>query len=172
MELIGKGTFSKVYKLNEKQVLIKSVCYAKECISLNMDSKWFPKLERTDYNEYICEYYPKVKSLKETLKPNHYKIYQELRKLNVYCANSYDYLDAWRKEFKKVSNTSVKNALLEMLDDLANYGTEIGFEISPRNVAVKDGNLVLLDVFYMRDQLDSVRKMKLGCKKELETYNN
>lgn len=162
MELIGKGAFSKVYKLNEKQVLIKSVCYAKECISLNINSKWFPKLERTDYNEYICEYYPKVKSLKEALKPEQYKIYQELRKLNVYCNNSYDYLDGWRKEFKKLKNTSLKNSLLEVLTDLSNYGTQIGFEISPRNVAVKNGNLILLDVFYMRDQLERVRKSGTG----------
>lgn len=162
MELIGKGTFSKVYKLNEKQVLIKSVCYAKACISLNLDSKWFPKLERAGYNEYTCEFYPKVKSLKTTLKPKHYKLYQELRKLSVYCANSYDYLDAWRKEFKKVSNKSLRNVLLEVLDDLANYGTQIGFEISPRNVAVKNGSLILLDVFYMIDQLRDVRKNGTG----------
>lgn len=162
MQLIGKGAFSKVYKLNEKQVLIKSVCYAKECISLNLESKWFPKLEKTDYNEYVCEFYPKVTSLKSSLIPEHYKIYQELRKLSVYCTNSYDYLDAWRKEFKKISNKSLKNALLKVLDDLGNYGTQIGFEISPRNEAVKNGNLILLDVFYMRDQLEHVRKHGTG----------
>lgn len=157
MELIGKGAFSKVYKLNDKRVLIKSVCYAKECLSINVNSVWFPKLRRVDYNEYVCEYYPKVKSLKESLNPDHYRLYQELRKLRVYCENPNDYYNLWREEFQKVSNRSLKTTLLDFLDHLCGYGTQIGFEISPRNVAVKNGKLILLDVFYMQDQLRHVR---------------
>lgn len=162
MELIGKGLFSKVYKFDKKRVLIKSVCLAKECNSLFVDSIWFPKLEQIGENEYLCEYYPKVTSLKSALKPKHYELYKELRSINVYCHNERDYYFKLREEFCKVSNKSLRTALIEFLDDFNNYGTDMGFEISPRNVAVKNGRLILLDCFFNRKQLREVRKNGTG----------
>ena len=162
MELIGKGLFSKVYKVNSKKVLIKSVCYSKECTSLFINSMWFPKLERIELNEYLCEFYPKVASLKSSLKPKHYELYKELRKINVYCHNDYDNYYKLREEFEKVSNKSLRTALIDYLDDFAQYGTDIGFEISPRNVAVKNGRLILLDCFFNKSQLCEVRKNGTG----------
>lgn len=160
MKLIGKGLFSKVYQLNENQVFIKSECYVKECLSLFTDAKHFPKLERIDYQEYVCEYYPKVKSLKSELCENDYKVYQELRKLDTHTTNAYDGLDKCRSEFEKITNDSFRESLLEVLDDLSNYGSDIRFEISPRNVAVKDGKLILLDVFFIQSQANEIRKNK------------
>lgn len=160
MKLIGSGLFSKVYQLNEKQVLIKSTCSVKECLSLFIDEKHFPKLERIDCEEYLCEYFPKVKSLKSELCENDYKVYQELRKLDTHTINKYDGLDKCREEFKKIKNRSFKTSLMNALDDLANYGSDIRFEISPRNVAVKNGKLILLDVFFMQNQADQIRNSK------------
>lgn len=163
MKLIGKGLLSKVYQLNEKQVLIKSVCYVKECLGNEwVRSTIFPTLQRTDnYGEYICEYYPKVKSLKESLEPKQYAIYQELRRLSIgFVKNKYDLLDEWRKQFETVTNKRFKDGLLEMCDEICNYGTQISFEISPRNVAVKNGKLILLDCFFVADQAEKIRSTK------------
>lgn len=159
LPLVGKGLFSKVYKLNEKQVLIKSCCNVKECISMEWHSSTvFPKLECTEYQTYVCEYYPKVKSLKESLKPLHYKIYLELKSLSIgYVDNFYDFADHWANAFSTITNKKYRLALQNMLECLRNYGSDISFEISPRNVAVKDGKLILLDVFFMISQHRSAR---------------
>lgn len=167
MELIGKGLFSKVYKINDKQVLIKSECYVKECLANSISNSWFPKLKSVDCDEYLCEYFPKVKSLKDSLNVNHYKLYLELKSLSVgYVKNTYDLYSEWYKQFETVSNKSLKIALIQVLDELSNYGPQIRFEISPRNVAVKNGKLILLDVFFLHDQADKVRELKRS-----KTYN-
>lgn len=156
LKLIGKGLFSKVYQLNEKQVLIKSTCNTKEAYSMDWHNSKnvFPVMERTnEYQEYICEYYPKVDSLKDSLLPEYYEIYKNLRALSIgYVPNNHNLLDAWREQFKKVSNRKYRLALLDMLDVLSNYGSDIQFEISPRNVAVKNSKLILLDCFFLVSQ--------------------
>lgn len=163
LQLIGKGLFSKVYRLNDKQVYIQSTCYAKECISMNWHNSTniFPVLEPVDIQEYICEYYAPVKSLKKELIAAHYDIYKQLRSLSVgYVKNNYDLLDKWREQFATVTNKKFRHALLDMTDNLCNWGTQINFEISPRNVAVKNGKLILLDVFFFSDQLNEQRMNK------------
>lgn len=163
LKLIGKGLFSKVYRLNDKQVYIVSVCNAKECISMDWhQSKGiFPVYESEEMGEYICEYYEPVKSLKESLSPAHYEIYKNLRSLSVFnVKNDYDLLDAWREQFKTVKNKKFRDALLDMTDNLCNWGTKLSFEISPRNVAVKNGKLILLDVFFFVDQREKVSTAK------------
>lgn len=162
LKQIGKGAFSKVY-LMDKQVLIKSSCHVKECISHEWHNSTgvFPKLIGVDFGEYLCEYYPPVKSLKESLCTKHWEIYKDLRGLSVgHVRNRYDLLDEWRKQFKKVKDKKFRNALLDMTDQLCNWGTRISFEISPRNVAVKNGKLILLDVFFFEDQLDDVKQKR------------
>jgi len=53
------------------------------------------------------------------------------------------------REFK-----TAKTALIDAVSALTNYGSDICFEISPRNIAVtKTGNLILLDCFFMRSKL-------------------
>jgi len=158
MQLIGKGTFSKVYRISENKVKIVSSDWAKECQALFIDSFLVPKLEKIDYE---MEYFDKVQSLKNSLLPGQYEIYKELRALPFfYCANSYDYLDKLRDNFKLLKNEKVKEGLMDVLDELSNYGTDIVFEISPRNVAVKNGKLVLLDCFFFKSQLTQVRTSK------------
>ena len=51
-----------------------------------------------------------------------------------------------------------KEAILEAIDAMCNYGSDVSFEISPRNIAAdKDGNLILLDCFFIKSQLSNVR---------------
>lgn len=51
--------------------------------------------------------------------------------------------------------------VLEALDACSNFGTGIGFEISPRNISVDDkGNLILADCFFHRPTLTEVRSKR------------
>lgn len=172
MKLIGKGLFSKVYKVSEKQVLVKTDDPVKECFALFLSNDYdiFPDYEITENNnEYLCEYYPKVKSLKNELLPEHYAIYKELRALNIdRSGNRHMYYNKWREQFETVSNETYREGLIEALDELTNYGSDICFEISPRNVAVKDGKLILLDVFFIQSAADERRQRK--SKKHMYAY--
>ena len=161
MKLIGKGSFTKCYLLDDKTVELHSCCYIKECMSLDWfpNSRLFPKIESIDYGIYRCKYYPKVRSLKSELKPNQYQIYKDLRALSLgYINNKHDYLDKWIEEFKTLKNKRLKEIMLQAIQACSNYGSDIGFEISPRNVAVNNGNLILLDCFYSISQLQQTRK--------------
>jgi hypothetical protein len=107
------------------------------------------------------EYFEPVKSLKDNLKPEHYQLFRELSKLRIsHVPNRYNLADKWREQFKTISNKKYKNALLDMVDVLGNYGTDINFECTPRNVAVKNGKLILLDVFFMDSQANEIRSSK------------
>lgn len=161
LKLIGKGLFSKVYQLNEKEVLIKSEDLVKECLALYIGSKLFPKCEIIDRGLYKMKYYPKVTSLKESLKPAQYKLYRELRELSIgYVKNRHDNYYKWREQFETVRNKNVREQLTDALDELINYGSDISFEISPRNVAVDKGNLILLDCFFFQNQAEKIRNSR------------
>lgn len=173
MEQIGKGAFSTVYQKTTKTVLIKSDDFAKECMSNGWfpNTPMFPTLEHVgtsndgDFQFYECSYYPKVKSLKKSLLPSEYEFYQVLRKIfkNFSCwHNDYMLFSKWHEAFDKIPNkfSHKRKMLKEALDAMGNYGTEICFEISPRNVAVKNKRLILLDCFFVRSQLDRKNKIK------------
>jgi len=163
MKLIGKGTFTKCY-LNDdgKTVTLFSSDPIKECMANGWfpRSRLFPKITYDNSNEcYRMEYYPKVTSLKTSLTTAHYTIYKELKEVADICAprNPYEWYVFWYERFETlITNKRVKEALLEALDACTNYGHDIGFEVSPGNVAVKKGKLVLLDCFFMREHLIKV----------------
>ena len=50
-----------------------------------------------------------------------------------------------------------KEAICAHIQGLRDYGEDICFEISPRNVAVDNGKLILLDCFFKRSALDELR---------------
>ena len=163
LKLIGKGMFSKVYQLNDKEVLIKSNDLAKECICYMVESDLVPDIEQIEDGIYKMEYFPKVKSLKDSLDMDQYKLYQELSKLNISIGmhtRKNDYYFLWREQFETISDEEVREDLLNVIDCMCNYGADVRFEISPRNVAVKNGKLVLLDCFFFASQLEDVRNSK------------
>lgn len=161
LPVIGKGSFSTVYRKNKNTVLIKSIDKVKECQALGWfpNSRYFPKLKRVGFSElgysayYESKYYPRVKSLKAELNPVDYELYQELKKLHE--LNHTFHPKPWPEMFKMLPakfKTACK-ALIYAYEALQNYSQNIGFEISPRNVAVFKGRLVLLDCFFLPDEL-------------------
>lgn len=159
LKLIGKGAFSMAYAYSDSQVLIKSLDHAKECLALWCNNERLPKLERLSYGYYVAERYSKVKSLKNSLLTDEYNFYKLLKKIGS-CAG---YQEIY-KTFEQLPDHEIKTALLEFIYCFADYCDEtMRFEISPRNVAVKDKKLILLDCFFDRRQLiDSDYKRELN----------
>ena len=171
LPLIGRGMFSTVYRKNAKTVLIRSVDPVKECMAMGWfpSSRMFPKTTRVALLDddqgtalYEQRYYPKVKSLKAALKPAEWEFYQGLREMqgNINrLLDDYKALDSLQSLIKALPGKYArkKSALLGAIDALTNYGPDIRFEISPRNVAVHNGSLILLDCFFMKKKAEEVR---------------
>lgn len=163
MQRIGKGAFSIVYKKDEKTVFIKSKDNVKECMSMGWfpNTRMFPKIERVgvsdcgEFQFYEEKFYERKLAPKKDLLPDEYEFYQALRNLNTRCDNNYMRLDHWRNQFDSLPAKfkRKKKLLNEALDALSNYGTDICFEISPRNIAIHAGKLVLLDCFFFASAL-------------------
>lgn len=163
MEKIGRGSFSTVYKKNNKTVLIKSLDPVKECMSLG----WFPKnrhfanIKRisvnNDYSFYEMRLFEKVRAPKQVLKPAEYKKYLQLREVSNKFYAKYEesyYVHFERALIALLSDKRLIQALLEAYNACLNYSDAVRFEISPRNIAAtKSGNLILLDCFFCSDML-------------------
>lgn len=163
LEVIGKGSFSTVYKKDGNNVLIKSDDYVKEALSFgwHKESKFIPKIKSLNDGYYEMKLYPKCTSPKKQLNNKAYSLYLELRNIfnNTYVNNKYDGFNILYNNFSNLTNKALKDCLLSVLDSLSNYGSDIYFEISPRNISfTKTGNLILLDCFYFKTQLDKKRK--------------
>ncbi len=163
LKLIGKGAFTKCYKLNDTTVLLKSIDPIKECMTHGWfpDSELFPKVEFSSIDGcYEMEFFPRVSSLKNNLDADQYQIYKDLREVFNNLETSINIRQGYSliyKGFEQLDNEELKEIMLEALDACSNCGSDVGFEISPRNVAVKNGKLILLDVFFMKSALNKVR---------------
>ncbi len=155
MKLIGKGAFTRAYLKDNRTVLLKSRDPIKDCMASGFfpECKLFPKVTRVDLNTYEMKYYPRTTSLKNNLKPRQWEYYKQLRKafnnIVLVSSNSMCYLD---RLLSYISYKYLREAIAEAYWACRNYG-RVCFEISPRNVAVHKGNLVLLDVFFNPDAL-------------------
>lgn len=163
--LIGKGTFSTVYrKGSSKKVTVLSNDPVKECMSLGWfpKTRLFPKVERCFHpgtrQAYSMKFYSKVRAPKRELNARSYELYRVLKEL----VDDYGYsrsltpYEQWSAAFNTLPAkfSREKAHLLAALDALSNYGSDACFEISPRNIAkTASGKLVLLDCFFMRSAL-------------------
>lgn len=168
MKLLGKGAFTSCYKKSNTRVLLESSCPIKECMSLGWfpSSELFPKIYFADDNRtntYEMKYYPKVSSLKQNLKPAQWEIYKQLREITLdysIVKTKYDYANGYISSFKKLKNKRLSDTMIEAMEACMNYGSDIGFEISPRNVAVNKGNLILLDCFFHVSTLLEIKRKR------------
>ena len=163
MKLIGKGAFTKAYLTEDNKVFLRTVDPIKECMAYGWfpECYLFPTVELTDeIGEYTMEYYPKVSSIKNNVSPRQWRLYQALRKLDYYTGRNPNMMqDHWHKQFDSLPSEfrKEKEMLKHALDACANYGSDVCFEISPRNIATKGNKLVLLDCFFMSSKLNEVR---------------
>lgn len=164
MKLLGKGAFTKAYQMDNGRVFLKSVCRAKECMSMGWfpDCSLFPIVESgEEQGTYEMDYLTRVKAPSKQLNKRSLALYKALSKLaNTFLMNSYE---GCLKAFNDVMLTEhfkeEANLLLEALDALTSYGGDICFEISPRNISVDaEGNLILADCFFFMNQLRKVRR--------------
>lgn len=159
---IGSGAFTKAYLMDNGRVLLRSCDPIKEAMAYGWfpTSEYFPEVSVLDEGVYEMQYYPKVRSLKGSLAAEQYAVYKSLRALfNAHGGRCRDYFD-WYKVFEQEATDEfgvpddVVQIILEALDACSNYDTSVNFEISPRNVAVQEGQLILLDCFYLQSTLD------------------
>lgn len=171
MRQIGRGTFTTAYLRDDGKVLLKSIDPIKECMAEGYfpDSHLFPKIKFTDkYNEYLTTYYPRKKSLLQSLKPSHYEFYKEL--CTLYHNETYSTRGLWDiiETFSHIKCKRKREILTRAAEACCNYVSpeDLFFEISPRNVAVsKTGGLILLDVFFCRNTRDKIflKELKLAA---------
>jgi hypothetical protein len=163
MKLIGKGTFTKAY-LNDQDSLVYLVTndVIKECMVHGWfpDSELFPVIDFSglDPYDYKMKHYPRTRGLKSHLEADQYEIYKTLRGIKTFTGdNKFDSYSHYYNEFSKIEDESLQEVMIEALDACSNCGSDIGFEISPRNVAVDSGKLVLLDCFFVISDLIKTR---------------
>lgn len=164
---VKQGHFTTAYLYEEQsKVILESRCYIKECMAHGWfpDSELFPSIKfadieddvNTEFRVYEMPLYVCGRSIKANVGKEDYEgIYVPLRKIQ--------YVSGYRN-FEEQLNTvgiseEVKEAILEAYEACTNYGSDIGWEISPRNVAATaEGRLILLDCFYIKSQ---IRRSKL-----------
>ena len=155
MKLIGRGHWSRVYLQDcGTKVLIKSKDPIKECMAYGWfpESRLFPELTCIDTGMYECKFYPKNPI--STLNKADAMIYKMLRGIGAAgipnCSRVGDRLFAWQDAINNSDlHPWIKSDLCAALDACGNWSTNVMFEISPRNVAVDNGQLVLLDCFFL-----------------------
>ena len=160
LELIGKGAFSKVYKVNSKTVLFKTTCMVKYCFAEWLGGgKFYPEIWKDEGNNLIGRMYTKVTAPKRQLKPLHYKFYRALRELSDSAVDeSYSGL---YEAFEGLKYGPLRESLINALDGICNYVNcdDIRFEISPRNIMTDSkGNIILNDVFFCSKLLRNLRR--------------
>lgn len=170
-ELIGEGSFTKAYYIGEGKAFIHSCCPVKRVMSMGLfpDSELFPKMECIGKYQYLMEYYFQPSSLAEALDPDQWVIYETLKSLNrVRILNERAIPDVdtishqWIEVFKTLENKELQTTLIKALEACMVIGSDICFEIAPRNVAVKNGKLILLDVFFSKHKLNETIRYGRG----------
>jgi hypothetical protein len=161
-KLIGKGMFTKVYDNNDGRVTVKSSCPMKEAVALfcqgigGTNAHLIPISNMIELGVYIMPKYTKVTAPRTQLKPDHYALYAWLRgNLNEKIGYStiMDILATCPHKWAVAY-------LLDMVCAMSDYENEdLGFEISPRNIAIdRNNDLVLLDCFVSRRMIRQARK--------------
>lgn len=164
MKLIGEGFFTKCFDAGEGSVELHTFCNIKPAYA-----EWgvgsgrlFPSMTkidvRYDHQDIAvtilkCKRYPKVASLKTALAPAQYALYLALRAIAAEAigwGSSRQF--AGKVRTAKNVHWRHREDIATAVDDVHNYASNVGIDISPRNVAVDNGRLVLLDVFFDADQ--------------------
>ena len=158
-ELIGKGSFTKVYSTGAKTVMYDTIDPVKWCYAEWLDlDRFYPVITHDCNNILVGTKYIKVRAPKQQLNARAYAYYKELRDVFAQGARGFDDI---QELLNTVCYTYPKQAIQNQLDALVNYidYDDICFEISPRNILTdRKGNLILSDIFYSYKLLKQKRK--------------
>ena len=170
MKFIGKGSFTKCFLMDcGKRVQLVTCDPIKEAMAWGWfpDSPLFPKLSFVSLGAYEMDYLPGSRGLKSELEPEQWELYKILRDCflnNVKVTRGDDLYRAWYEAFEMYADSyaggyaeSAFRDLIEALDACSNFGSDVAFEISPRNVRAVNGKLVLLDCFFLVSKLKEVK---------------
>lgn len=150
MRLLGRGKWTRCYKLNEKRVLLKSSDIIKNIMSDRAfpKSKYFPSIRQTQTcGEYTAPLYERITAPKQQLLPEEYAKYLDLCRAIEY---SYCPITAIEKIKHVGMRKAVERAYTTLIEDFGLDGVHL--EVSPRNIASKQGKLILLDIFFTWEQ--------------------
>lgn len=173
MKLIGRGAFTKCYlKDCGKRVILVSSDPIKECMAWGWfpESPLFPEVKMIEAGTYEMDYIPPTRGLKAHLDDDQWQLYQVLRDCfsrSPVFSRPAELYHKWYEIFQAAHDRSesetVREGLMDVLmalDACANFGTDIKFEISPRNVRAVDGKLILVDCFFLLSKLQEVRSTR------------
>lgn len=155
MRMIGRGKWAKVYDLGDK-VLIKSEDPIKDCIAVFCEGDRLPELVKVDYGVFECPKYVVGRGIVGKLTPEDRADYQTLRKLaSGLRLQRYKWHEQITQAIEQADlQADVRESLESVIYRSADYTDWVGFEISPRNIAInKSGKLILLDLFFDRNLL-------------------
>ena len=160
LKVIGRGHFTTAYRKDRNTVILKSRDNVKECMSLGWfpETHLFPNITRVasqdqdGFSMYEMKYIDRVKAPKKQLTTKHYNLYLVFLTLDITYIRGANPLIELLGELR--IKRSVKDHLIDAVSALTNYGSDIRFEISPRNIGVsKTGKLILMDVFFFKSEL-------------------
>ncbi len=156
---LGSGAFTRAFRHEDGDVILYSACNAKECMSLG----WFPthrlipELRRVGTQTYCMRYLHKLPN-KADLKPQAAEDLRVLRAVErEWCeypcpVNRVSILEVLRECITK-RGEHLTELLLECVDAMTSYTSQVGFECPRRNLRVDDdGNLIMLDCFFDQNQ--------------------
>lgn len=161
LKKIGQGQFTECYThpTNNKKVLLVSSDNTKEAMAygITQPNRRFPKVEfynpnNSEYKNVFIMEKLQTKPKYSDLLPKEVEIYKELRNLFRYKHSRLRGADSIISVFKESGvlkkHPYFRKQLIDYIQDLRNYGGEICFEVFPRNMAVKNKRLILLDCFF------------------------
>lgn len=162
---LGKGMFSKAYKVGEK-VIVLTEDPAKECLFMfcQFNNKHLPKLEILDSingkQAYSMPFYYPLKASNKKAWSQYKAIKDIIDTMPYYKKEKHVCFESYEQAFQESTlDKELKEGLISLVSNMANYTDCIFLEISPRNAKVdSEGNLILLDIIGDTKSLERKRK--------------
>jgi hypothetical protein len=161
---LGKGLWSKVYRVSEDEVIILSSDPAKECLAIFcQDVKYLPKLtcleNVNDVACYLSPFYYPLKASNKKAWGQYKAVKQCLEAVSFQEREKYKCFEGFKNALYCLDiDPEIIEAINTLLDNMANYTDHVFLELSPRNVKVDgNGELILLDIIGDTNELNKKR---------------
>lgn len=167
LKKIGSGAFCQVYRKGKTKVIIQSCCTVKRAMSEGFfpDSPLFPKIKLLDrkgrwsyYEGTYMKVFDEYSTLMSKLNPFDKEFYHELNLAQYLDDHDEDYFDSYAGVIKNIETLPNKfhcrkALMIEAVEGLSNYGSDMALDVGTKNVALKNGKLVLLDCFFFKREI-------------------